>query len=158
MLQGAEKHKKVIVESVARFLGRAGNSRRLEPEAVFPRIAAVLEKYLLKDQPQASNADITTFIDTLKADDLCLIIACESGDENAWGDLVLKFDATVKQAARKISNNLEDAEDLAGSIWAELYGLKVKDGKARKTLYYSGRGSLAGWLGSCFPTRYRPIS
>ncbi len=58
------------------------------------------------------------------------------------------YDATVKSAARKISNNAEDAEDLAGSIWAELYGLKHdKDGKLKtKLAYYSGRGSLKGWL------------
>ena len=44
---------------------------------------------------------------------------------------------------------LEDAaEDLAQSIWAELYGLRTrKDGTpASKLAYYSGRGSLAGWL------------
>jgi RNA polymerase sigma-70 factor (ECF subfamily) len=77
-----------------------------------------------------------------------LIIACEHGDERAWEDLVANFDATVKSAARKISSNNEDAEDLASSIWAELYGLRVDaDGnKKSKLAYYSGRGSLAGWL------------
>jgi RNA polymerase sigma factor (sigma-70 family) len=62
--------------------------------------------------------------------------------------LVKTFDATVKSAARKYSSNAEDAEDLASSIWAELYGLKRdKDGKLKTKLsYYSGRGSLAGWL------------
>ena len=58
------------------------------------------------------------------------------------------FDGTVKSAARKYAKNSEDAEDLAGSIWAELYGLKKDaDGKLKTKLsYYSGRGSLAGWL------------
>src|SRR5262249_51450154 len=47
-----------------------------------------------------------------------------------------------------IAANSEDAEDLAGSIWAELYGLKQGDDGTRKSklAYYSGRGSLAGWL------------
>ena len=42
----------------------------------------------------------------------------------------------------------ESAEDLAQSIWAELYGLRTRqDGRpASKLAYYSGRGSLAGWL------------
>jgi len=53
---------------------------------------------------------------------LCLILACERGDETAWSDLVKNFDGTVKSAARKYAKNAEDAEDLAGSIWAELYG------------------------------------
>src|SRR5205823_5197700 len=48
----------------------------------------------------------------------------------------------------KMSSNQEDAEDLASSIWAELYGLRQDaDGKKKSKLgYYSGRGSLAGWL------------
>lgn len=147
MLQVAGKHKTMIDESVARLLARAGDSRRLSADIVLPRVSVTLEKYLLKDVPNASNSEITEFVDALNADDLCLIIACENGDETAWNDLVKKFDSTVKQAARKISNNLEDSEDLASSIWAELYGLKEKDGKAKgKLSYYSGRGSLAGWL------------
>jgi RNA polymerase sigma-70 factor (ECF subfamily) len=84
----------------------------------------------------------------MQADDLCLILACERGDEKAWNDLVERFTATVRSAARSASANEDAAEDLAQSIWAELYGLRVKkDGMpASKLAYYSGRGSLAGWL------------
>ena len=84
----------------------------------------------------------------MQADDLCLIIACERGDESAWNDLVERFTATVRSAARSASSNEDAAEDLAQSIWAELYGLRTrKDGTtASKLAYYSGRGSLAGWL------------
>jgi RNA polymerase sigma factor (sigma-70 family) len=40
------------------------------------------------------------------------------------------------------------ADDVAQSIWADLHGLKVReDGKpAGKLAYYSGAGSLGGWL------------
>src|SRR3982751_6747669 len=94
------------------------------------------------------KAAVRHFIAEIRADDLCLIIACEHGDEQAWEDLVANFDSTVRSAARKISANNEDAEDLASSIWAELYGLRTdSDGnKKSKLAYYSGRGSLAGWL------------
>lgn len=144
----AEKHQNTIDESVARLLSRAADSRRLEIADLRPRVSVALEKYLFRDNENASNAEIQTFIDELRADDLCLILACERGDETAWNDLVANFDATVKSAARKISANAEDAEDLASSIWAELYGLKHdKDGKLKTKLsYYSGRGSLGGWL------------
>lgn len=144
----AEKHQNTIDESVARLLSRAADSRRLEIADLRPRVSVALEKYLLRDNENASNAEIQTFIDELRADDMCLILACERGDETAWNDLVANFDATVKSAARKISQNSEDAEDLASSIWAELYGLKHdKDGKLKTKLsYYSGRGSLGGWL------------
>jgi RNA polymerase sigma-70 factor (ECF subfamily) len=92
--------------------------------------------------------EVKDFIDKLQADDLCLIVACEQGNQKAWGDLVERFSATVRSAARSASSNEEGAEDLAQSIWAELHGLRVRDdGKpAGKLAYYSGRGSLAGWL------------
>jgi DNA-directed RNA polymerase specialized sigma subunit, sigma24 homolog len=107
-----------------------------------------VEKYLLRDGQDASAGEIGNFIDEIHADDLCLIVACERNDEKAWEELVASFDSVVKSAARKIASNAEDADDLASSIWAELYGLKQSEDGTRKTklAYYSGRGSLGGWL------------
>ena len=138
----------LVNEGAARLLTRAGDSRSLARDSLAPRIYAAVEKYLLKNDPNTPKAEISKFIDEMQADDLCLIIACESGDENAWNDLVERFTATVRSAARSASSNEDAAEDLAQSIWAELYGLRTKkDGKpASKLAYYSGRGSLAGWL------------
>ncbi|MDQ3712786.1 MAG: sigma-70 family RNA polymerase sigma factor [Acidobacteriota bacterium] len=144
----AEKYQNTIDEAIARLTSRAENSRGLMAADLQPRIASALDKYLLRDNKTATGADVKSFIDEIKADDLCLIIACERGDEKAWEDLVGSFDSTVKSAARKFAKNAEDTEDLAGSIWAELYGLKKDAGGRLKTKlsYYSGRGSLAGWL------------
>jgi len=113
-----------------------------------PRIAFAVEKYLLRDDPNANGAVISAFIDAMQADDLCLIIACERNDEGAWSDLVERFTPIVRSAARSATANEDAAEDLAQSIWAELYGLREgKDGqRSSKLAYYSGRGSLAGWL------------
>lgn len=148
MTQAAEKHSSAIDEAVSRLISRAADARGLGAGDVRPRVDSALGKYLLKDNENPERRDITAFVDELRADDLCLIIACERGDEKAWEDLVANFDSTVKSAARKISANNEDAEDLASSIWAELYGLRVDDAgnKKSKLAYYSGRGSLAGWL------------
>jgi RNA polymerase sigma-70 factor len=144
----AEKHKQTIEESTARLVSRAENSRGLTAADLRDRITKAVEKYLLRDDANASSADVKAFVDEIRADDLCLIIACEKGIESAWQDLVKSFDSTVKSAARKYAKNAEDAEDLASSIWAELYGLKKDvDGRLKTKLsYYSGRGSLAGWL------------
>ena len=139
---------KSLNEGAARLVARASDSRSLTRELLLPRITAAVEKYLLKDDPNTPHAEISKFIDEMQADDLCLIIACERGDEKAWTDLVERFTATVRSAARSASSNEDAAEDLAQSIWAELYGLRTrKDGMpASKLAYYSGRGSLAGWL------------
>jgi RNA polymerase sigma-70 factor (ECF subfamily) len=148
MAQLAKKHDATLDECVAALLTRAEKARSVTPAEVKPRVAASVEKYLLSDGADAERAEIRAFVDEIRADDLCLVLACERGDADAWEELVASFDSTVRSAARKISQNSEDAEDLASSIWAELYGLRQDaDGKKKSKLaYYSGRGSLAGWL------------
>ncbi len=137
-----------FAEGAGRLLGRATDNHGLAVATLAPRVKAAVTKYILRDDPQASSAVIADFIDKLQADDLCLIVACEQGNQKAWTDLVERFSATVRSAARSASSNEEGAEDLAQSIWAELHGLRLRaDGKpAGKLAYYSGRGSLAGWL------------
>jgi RNA polymerase sigma-70 factor len=144
----ADKHKNTVDEAIEHLISRAVDARGLKGSDIAPRVHATLEKYLLRDEPNAAHTDIEQFVHDIRADDLCLIIACEKGDERAWEHLVANFDGTVKSAARKITSNNEDADDLAGSIWAELYGLRVDaaGNKKSKLAYYSGRGSLAGWL------------
>ena len=139
---------KLITDGAGRLLVRAQDSRALKSDALVGRIHGALEKYLLRDNPAASAREIADFIDGMQADDLCLIISCERNDEKAWSELVERFTPTVRSAARSASSNEDAAEDLAQSIWAELYGLRIgKDGKpSSKLAYYSGRGSLAGWL------------
>jgi RNA polymerase sigma-70 factor (ECF subfamily) len=138
----------LFAEGASRLRARAGDNHALSDETLIPRIKAAVGKYVLRDEPQAAPEVISDFIDKLQADDLCLIVACEQGDQKAWSELVERFSVTVRSAARSASSNEEGAEDLAQSIWAELHGLRVRDdGKpAGKLAYYSGRGSLAGWL------------
>ena len=147
-MDGKDQTEKLLNDAARRLLARAADRRSLDTDALLPRVAAAVEKYLLRDDPDTPAAEINKFVDEMQADDLCLIIACERGDEKAWNDLVERFTATVRSAARSASANEDAAEDLAQSIWAELYGLRTrKDGKpASKLAYYSGRGSLAGWL------------
>lgn len=143
-----EKFGDLIDAGVSRVLSRAENSRSVAADAVRARVVRSLEKFFAKSGTTPERGDVVQFIDEVRSDDLCLVLACESGDEAAWSDLVANFDSTVKSAARKMSSNNEDAEDLASSIWAELYGLRQDaDGKKKSKLsYYSGRGSLGGWL------------
>lgn len=144
----SSKFKSIIAATAARVLSRAVNSRGLAIDDITPRIEHSLEKYLFKDNPDVTAAEVVKFIDELRADELCLVLACEKGDADAWSDLVRDFDATVKSAARKMCANPADADDLASSIWAELHGLRRDDdGRVKSKLsYYSGRGSLGGWL------------
>jgi RNA polymerase sigma-70 factor (ECF subfamily) len=148
VIQTNAQTQRLVSEGTARLLARAADPRGLDVEALAPRVRAALDKYLLSHDADASAAAVGEFIDALHADDLCLVTACERGDQQAWGDLVAQYGATVRSAARSASSNEDAAEDLAQSIWAELHGLRVReDGRpSGKIAYYSGRGSLGGWL------------
>lgn len=148
MSQSRDQIEEYCAEGVRRLLVRATDHYAVTADVLTPRVRAAVEKYVLKDDQNASAQTVSEFVDSLQADDLCLIVGCENGNEKAWTDLVERFSVTVRSAARSASSNEEGAEDLAQSIWAELHGLRTReDGKpAGKLAYYSGRGSLAGWL------------
>ena len=144
-----QKHiDELVLAGAQRLLARASNARSVDVQSLSPRLRAGIDKYVLRDNPAADSKAIDKFLDGLHADDLCLIIGCERGDETAWTDLFEGYGATVRSAARAASSNEVMAEDLAQSIWAELHGLKAReDGRpAGKLAYYSGAGSLGGWL------------
>jgi len=137
-----------MLAGARRVLARAANSRSLDAQILSARLRTAIEKYVFKHDPSADVRTIDNFVDTLHADDLCLVIACERADEHAWNDLFEGYGATVRSAARAASSNEAMADDVAQSIWAELHGLKTREeGKpAGKLGYYSGVGSLGGWL------------
>lgn len=137
-----------IAAGAKRLLARAQDSRGLDVDALVARVRATVGKYLFKHNPEAGADVVAEFIDTLHADDLCLAIACQRGDQAAWSDLVSRYGVSVRSAARSASPNEEMAEDLSQSIWAELHGLKLNDDgqPSGKLAYYSGAGSLGGWL------------
>ena len=137
-----------MLAGARRVLARAANSRSLDAQILSARLRTAIEKYIFKHDPSADVRTIDNFVDTLHADDLCLVIACERADEHAWNDLFEGYGATVRSAARAASSNEAMADDVAQSIWAELHGLKTREeGKpAGKLGYYSGVGSLGGWL------------
>jgi RNA polymerase sigma-70 factor (ECF subfamily) len=146
--QSSEQIERIVHAGAQRLLARASNARGLQAQLLTPRISAAVNKYVLRDSPSAEPARIDQFVDGLHADDLCLVIACERGDGPAWAELFEGYGTTVRSAARAASSNEDAAEDLAQSIWAELHGLKTRaDGQpAGKLGYYSGAGSLGGWL------------
>src|SRR3954470_24509756 len=102
MANPREKYKGTVDEAVAQLISRADDARALTAADITPRITAALEKYLFVSDASPERSEIKQFIGDIRADDLCLILACERGDEKAWEDLVANFDSTVKSAARKI--------------------------------------------------------
>jgi RNA polymerase sigma-70 factor (ECF subfamily) len=96
--------------------------------------------------PEARKS-VTEYLASLNADDLCLAVACAKGDEQAWEDFYRDYRSYLVNVARTMTQDAGAAEQLADSTFAELYGLRESGGaRVSKFSFYSGRGSLRGWL------------
>jgi RNA polymerase sigma-70 factor (ECF subfamily) len=102
-----------------------------------------------------AGAATETYLRGLHLRDLALAQACARGYELAWKQFMDGFRDPLKQAATAISRSSSIGEELADSLYAELFGLKNQDGQRRSPLSsYSGRGSLMGWLRTTLAQRY----
>lgn len=102
----------------------------------------------------------TRFFLTIKTSELCLVMGCERGDEAAWLDFDTGYRQGMHAAARALTRDDAEAEDLTQSLMGDLYGVRLDgDQRSSKFQHYSGRGSLGGWLRAvvyqCFIDRKR---
>lgn len=105
---------------------------------------------------EPSPAQKAAFYRSLHLADLALAHACALGRDFAWEIFVRRFRASLSQAAVSITGSASLGQDLADSLYAELYGLRQRDGERRSPLAsYSGRGSLMGWLRATLVQRFR---
>ena len=94
-----------------------------------------------------SRGAVAEFFSSVNCDDLCLAVACAKGDEAAWEAFFAEYRSYLVGIARTMTQDPGAAEQLADSTFAELYGLREAEGvRVSKFSFYSGRGSLRGWL------------
>src|SRR5262249_16667440 len=94
-----------------------------------------------------SKALAAGLLDAVNVDDLCLAIACAKGDDAAWEDFYRDYRSYLLSIARTMTSDAAAAGQLADSTFAGLYGLGEAGGnRVSKFSFYSGRGSLKGWL------------
>jgi len=101
---------------------------------------------------------------------LALARACAAGNERAWQDFISRYRQKLRSMALHITRDSEHASELADSLFADLYGLNLREGhpapgpdgaqaRRSKLIFYTGRGSLEGWLRTVmaqeFINRYR---
>ena len=95
----------------------------------------------------ASTDQRVAFYRGLHLKDLALAHGCARGRDAAWRQFLDQYRAALTQAAVRITGSSSLGEDLAGSLYSELFGLTERDGERRSPFAsYSGRGSLMGWL------------
>jgi len=98
---------------------------------------------------------VDSFLDALHAEDLSLAIACQSGESAAWEHFITSFRPALYAAARAIAGDEVRGRELADSLWAEMYGLEIRDGRRRSILsYFHGRSSLLTWLRAVLAQRH----
>lgn len=105
---------------------------------------AVAAKYLPAD---ATQNDVRELYASLRVEELALARACAAGQERAWEAFLTRYREKLYDLAGYITKESSAARELAGSIYAELYGTTTRDRqRISKLASYTGRGSLEGWL------------
>jgi RNA polymerase sigma-70 factor len=106
-------------------------------------------------------AEVESYLKSLHLQDLALACACSEGTEVAWEFFVEHFRQELRDASRAIlrssgSGNDSQAQELADSLYAELYGLRTTSGGRRKSLfeYFHGRSKLSTWLRAVLAQRH----
>ncbi len=96
------------------------------------------------------------YLGTLHLQDLALACACAEGVAEAWEYFVATYRGYLRACAGvmlKRSANAPEAEELADSLFAELYGLSLE--KAGSLMrYFHGRSTLKTWLRAVMAQRH----
>jgi RNA polymerase sigma-70 factor (ECF subfamily) len=101
-----------------------------------------------------SDTELDRYYDSLHLADLALACACAMGREDAWDHFVREFRPGMYRAADAIDAG-GGAREIAQALYAELFGLKEKDGIRQSVFrYFHGRSSLATWLRSLIAQRF----
>jgi len=136
------------------------------------QFAAILDEILRKNFPPKAGGDTEThssdlsaqqkadYCAALRLEELALARACAAGNERAWQDFISRYRQKLHSMALHITRDAAHAAELADSLFADLYGVSARDGvRHSKLIFYTGRGSLEGWLRTVmaqeFINRYR---
>jgi RNA polymerase sigma-70 factor (ECF subfamily) len=93
-------------------------------------------------------------LSALHLEDLALSCACADGNDAAWDHFVLQYRPHLYRAAAALDAR-DGGRELADSLYADLFGLRERDG-VRQSLfsYFHGRSSLTTWLRAVLTQRH----
>jgi RNA polymerase sigma-70 factor (ECF subfamily) len=95
----------------------------------------------------AGRAQIGNFLRGLQLQDLALAQGCALGRDAAWREFMTRYREPMTRAATAMTGSAAAGEELADSLWPDMFGLSERGGQRVSPLAgYSGRGSLAGFL------------
>jgi RNA polymerase sigma-70 factor (ECF subfamily) len=149
-----EEFRRTFQQEIAETLARITTRYSVTDDEISAALYSSAKKYLSqvfdKDNPEPtaeSRNDLAEYLASLNCDELCLATACAKGDDQAWEDFFRDYRGYLINISRTMTQDGGAAEQLADSTFAELYGLREAEGaRVSKFTFYSGRGSLRGWL------------
>ena len=143
-----------IDERQAAALFRMAGAERWDvPQAVFKdALERSASKAFTGREP--SPAELDRYLASLHLDDLALACACALGHDAAWEYFMREHRPALYRGADAIDPS-GSTRDLADSLYAELYGLKDRDGERQSLFrYFHGRSSLDTWMRAVLSQRY----
>ena len=136
-----------------RLFQRARAGQWLLPPSAF---AAALERSVrqsLSDHPSTPH-DVERHCDALHLEDLALAVACALGIDAAWEHFIREHRPALYRAAAAI-DRAGGGRELADSIYADLFGLRERDGERQSLFrYFHGRSSLGSWVRAVLAQRH----
>ena len=151
-----EEFQSAFKDEIGQLLARIQRRYSVSEDEMAGSLHASAKKYLAKTLEETTGnpgpteearSQLVEFLSSVNCDDLCLAVACAKGDDAAWEDFFRDYRSYMVNIARTMTSDPSAAEHLADSTFAELYGLRESGGaRVSKFSFYSGRGSLRGWL------------
>jgi len=145
----------------SRLYDQSGAARWSLPRDAF---AAALERSVAHGAPRVTgptdNAvlqagdETERYLGALHIEDLALACACAVGSDAAWEHFILEHRPALYRAAAAIDRT-GGGRDLADSLYADLFGLRERDGQRQSLFrYFHGRSSLSSWLRAVLAQRH----
>jgi RNA polymerase sigma-70 factor, ECF subfamily len=133
------------------FTKSKGEEFGLTAEEFLRILEEITDKYL----PGASPREMQAFCVALRVEELALARACAAGHQRAWEIFLTRYRAKLYEIAGHIARESSAGRELADALYADLYGITLREGRrVSKLNFYTGRGSLEGWLRTVLAQEY----
>jgi RNA polymerase sigma-70 factor (ECF subfamily) len=148
---GLVQAERLLPESLARELWQKAGAQLVElAEEEFAEVLETIgakDNFGLDSAIQASTKQREAFWRALHVEELAIARGCALGHEAAWRRFLAQYREPMTRMAVDMTGAVSLGEELANSLYSELFGLTEREGKRWSPLLrYSGRGSLMGWL------------